>query len=125
MKKTILLIYILSFPLFAFNTDVKQVFAVAIFDKNKNSENIQHTRETKNDYNGTCYTKVYIRGNNFSIKPEVYINDSKGKYISSEPVYNKKILIGKIMTFEHKNVKQGLLKVFFRKKLMDARVYIR
>ena len=125
MKKVILSILLISAHLFGFKSDVKQIFAIGVFNQNGIGENIQNVKKTKKDYNGICFTKIYLKGNNFNIKPKVMIGDSIGKFVEAKPVFNKKILIGKIITFKHTNVTNGLLKVYFRKKLFDARVYIR
>ncbi|QDF28025.1 hypothetical protein [Halarcobacter anaerophilus] len=125
MKIIILLLSLLYTQLFAFSSDVKQAFAVAINDEKGKGENIQHIKKTKNDYNGTCFTKIYVRGDFFNQKPRVFIGNSLGHYESSKPVFNKKILIGKILIFKHYGVEQGVLKVYFGKKLFDARVYVK
>ncbi len=125
MKNIILLILLSSVQLFAFKTDVKQIFAFAIYDENGSGENIQNTRKTQKNYNGVCFTKIYLRGNNLNIKPKVLIGNLKGKYIDYKPIYKNKIMIGKIMTYKHIAVTEGLLKIIFRKKLYDARVYIK
>ncbi|XOB62756.1 hypothetical protein ACMC56_02850 [Campylobacterota bacterium DY0563] len=125
MKNIILLILLSSIQLFAFKSDVKQIFAFTIYDEKGHGENIQNIRKTVNDYNGICFTKIFLRGSNLNIKPKVMIGNSKGKYVDSKPVYKNKIMIGKIMTYKHLGVDEGLLKIIFRKKLYDARVYVK
>lgn len=125
MKTIIFLISLLSIQLFAFNSEVKSAFAIGIFDSDGTGENIQHTKETKRDYNGTCYTKVYIQGRRFNMLPKVMIGSSLGHFESSEPIFKNKIQIGEVLLFKHYAVDKGILKVFFRKKLFDSRVYVK
>ena len=125
MKKIILLILLISSHIFGFKSDVKKIFAIGIFNEKGLGENIQNVVKTNNDYNGTCYTKIYLWGTNFKTTPKVLIGSSIGKYVKSKPIYNKKVLIGKVMTFKHTNVTKGKLKVYYRQKLYDARVFIK
>ncbi|RXJ68926.1 hypothetical protein CRV08_05685 [Halarcobacter ebronensis] len=126
MKNLILIIAILSIKLFAFETNVKQMFAIGIFDENGVGENIQNVRKTKRDYNGTCYTKIFLRGEISNTKPTVKIGDSIGHYENSEPITNKNnIIIGKIITFKHYTVTNGVIEVFLGKDLYDARVFVK
>lgn len=126
MKKTILLFIIFLSPLFAYNTNIKGAYAIGIFDELGNGENVQHTRKTKSDYNGTCYTKIFVVGKMFKIKPEVQIGNSIGHYQSSKPIYNnRKIKIGEVMIFRHFSVSKGYIKVSIRNKLFDSKVYVK
>ncbi len=126
MKKLILLFILSSTLLFAFKTNIKDAYAIGIFDANGNGENIQHARKTKNNYNGTCYTKVFVIGNSFKLKPNVTIGNSIGHYQSSKPIYNnRKIKIGEVMLFKHFAVSNGNIKVSFRDKLYDAKVFVK
>jgi len=124
--KTIILTFFLTYmQLFAYSTELRQVFAVAIADSKGNSENIQNVRVTKNDYSGTCYTKIFINGRFYNQKPTVKIGTSIGHYQSSQTVYNKKTKIGKILIYKHYRVKSGMLKVYFGDTLYDSRVKIK
>lgn len=127
MKKFILLFIFFTSSLFSFSTNVTGAYAIGIFDSAGNGENVQHVRKTKADYNGTCYTKVFVVGNSFKIKPEVSIGNSKGEYQSSKPIYGKirKLKIGEVMIFKHKNVRSGQIKVSFKNKLYDSKVYVK
>lgn len=125
MKKFILLLILFSSFLFAFNSNIKGAYAVGIFDEKGNGENIQHVRKTKNDYNGICYTKIFVVGNSFKQKPKVTIGNSIGHYQSSKPIYNRKIKIGEVMLFKHFAVSNGNIKVSFKNKLYDAKVFVK
>lgn len=127
MKKFILLLIFILSPLFAYNTSVTAIYAIGIFDARGNGENVQHLRKTKADYNGTCYTKVFVVGNAFNSKPEVSIGNSIGIYQSTKPIYSKtrKLKIGEVMVFKHFNVSKGLIKISFKNKLYDSKVYVK
>ena len=126
MKKIILLLTIFFTSLYSYKTDVKAIFAIGIFNENGSGENIQHLRKTESDYNGTCYTKIFVYGTSLSIKPEVSIGSSKGYFQKSTSIYDKrKIKIGEEMLFKHYNVSNGLIKVTFRNKLFDSKVYVK
>ena len=127
MKKFILLLIFILSPLFSYNTKVTAAYAIGIFDSSGNGENIQHVRKTKNNYNDTCYTKIFIVGNPFNAKPKVTIGDSQGVYQSTKPIYSKtrKLKIGEVMIFKHHKVTHGLIKVSFKNKLLDSKVYVK
>ena len=127
MKKFILLLIFILTPLFSYSTKVTGAYAIGIFDEKGNGENVQHVRKTEADYNGTCYTKVYIIGNSFNLKPVVKIGNSRGHYQSSKPIYEKvrKIKIGEVMTFKHYAVTKGHIYVSFKGKLYDRKVYVK
>ncbi len=129
MKKIFILfiLFIVTFSsLYAYKSDIKGIYAVGIFDAQGRGENIQHTRKTKNDYNGTCYTKIFLYGNAFNVKPEVSIGNSIGSYINSKPIYDKRnIKIGEELTYKHLNVQNGLLKVSLRNRIFDSKVYVK
>ena len=126
MKTLILTLIFIKLQLFAFSNDVKRIFAIGIFDTSKKGENLQNTRETKRDYNGVCYTKIYLYGRITKMKPKVKIGNSIGHYENSQAVYNKeKIKIGQIITYKHYNVTDGILKVYLGKKLYDSRIYVK
>ncbi len=126
MKKFILL-FIFSYCIsFAYSTNVKGAYAIGIFDKNGDGENIQHARETKNDYNGICYTKVFVLGDSLNIKPKVSIGNSIGHFQSSKSVFNdKKIKIGTLFIFKHYTVSKGYIKVSFENRVYDAKVFVK
>lgn len=127
MKKVILLLTTLFLVTsFAFSTNIKGAYAIGIFDEKGNGENVQNSRITKNDYNGTCYTKVFVIGNSFKIKPNVTIGNSIGHYQSTKPIYNNsKIKVGEVMVFKHYNVSKGHIKIEFREKILDTKVFVK
>lgn len=125
MKKFILLLIIFISPLFSYNTKVTGAYAIGIFDAGGNGENIQHVKRTKADYNGTCFTKVFIVGKSFKTKPIVKIGNSIGHFQSSKPIFSKlKIKIGEVLIFKHNRVTKGLIQVIFKNKLYDSKVYV-
>tara|TARA_B100001063_G_scaffold240401_1_gene265340 strand:- start:2392 stop:2781 length:390 start_codon:yes stop_codon:yes gene_type:complete len=129
MKNIFILITLLALLLTASNaysTQIKTAHAIGIFHENGNGENIQHLRKTKDDYNGTCFSKIVIFGKLNNIIPEVRIGSSKGSFIRSIAIYNKqKIKIAQEMTFKHNNVKKGYLEVRIKNKLYDSKVFIK
>lgn len=127
MKKVILLLTTLFLVnSFAFNSKIEGAYAIGIFDEKGNGENVQHTRITRGDYNGTCYTKVFVIGKFFKLKPKVTIGNSIGHFQSTKPIYNKsKIKIGEVMTFKHYNVSKGHIKVRIREKILDTKVFVK
>ncbi len=126
MKKIILLSILLISTLFAYKTDVKGIYAVGIFDSSGKGENVQHLRKTKADYNGTCYTKIFVYGNIFKQKPKVKIGNSIGVYQNSKPIYSsRKIKIGEELLYKHENVSKGLIRVSFKNKVFDSKVYVK
>lgn len=128
MKKFILLLIFILTPLFSYNTSVTAIYAIGIFNSAGNGENVQHLKRTKANYNGTCYTKIFVVGNAFNTKPEVKIGNSIGTYQSTKPIYSKttnKIKIGEVMVFKHFNVTKGLIKVSFKNRIYDSKVYVK
>lgn len=126
MKKPILLLMLTITQLFSYNTNVKAAYAIGIFDEKGNGEKVQHIRKTKNDYNNTCYTKVFVIGRLLKLKPDVYVGKSKGHYQSSKSIYNnRKIKIGEVLLYKHYAVDKGYFKVYFRNKLLDTKVYVK
>jgi len=129
MKNIFILITLLALLLTASNaysTQIKTAHAIGIFHENGNGENIQHLRKTKDDYNGTCFSKIVIFGKLNNILPEVRIGSSKGSFVRSIAIYNKqKIKIAQEMTFKHNNVKKGYLEVRIKNKLYDSKVFIK
>jgi len=126
MKKFILLLFIILSPIFAYNSKVTAGYAIGIFDASGNGENVQHVKKTKANYNGTCFTKVFIVGKFYNIKPVVKIGNSIGHHQSSKPIYgNRKLKIGEVLLFKHYNVTKGHIKVMFKNKLFDSKVYVK
>ncbi len=125
MKK----IAIISLFLFTFiygKSLPRGIYAIAIFDEKGIGENVQHTRKTKNDYNGICYTKIFILGELFHSNPEVTIGTSRGHYQSRIPIFNnKKIKIGEELLYKHYNVKKGYIEVSLYGKIYDTKVYVK
>jgi len=110
----------------AYSSQIKTAHAIAIFHENGNGENIQHLRKTKDDYNGTCFSKIVVFGRLNNIMPDVKIGNSKGNFIKSIPIYNKqKIKIAQEMTFKHYKVTKGYMEVRVNNKLYDSKVFIK
>jgi len=123
MKK-ILLIISLTIQLFA--TPNIKAYAIGIFDKNGDGENIQHLRKTKNDYKGLCYSKVVVFSKKNTSIPIVNIGKSKGHFLKSTPIYNKyKIKIAQEFTFKHFNITKGYFEVRIDGKLYDGKVFVK
>jgi hypothetical protein len=124
--KYLILILIITTSLFSKNVKIDKAVAVGIFDENGNGENIQHLRETKNDYNGLCYSKIVVIGSYQNQKIEVKIGNSLGYKIDSKPIYNnKKIKIGTEITFKHFNITKGYFEVRISNKLFDTKVFVK
>lgn len=126
MKKILLSIIILINFAFAYKAEIKGIYAVGIFNEAGNGENIQHVTRTKADYNGTCFTKIFLYGTAFNTKPEVTIGDSLGYYVSSTPIYDKiNIKIGEELLYKHFNVTSGLIRVTLRDRVYDSKVFVK
>lgn len=126
MKKTIYLLLINTFTLFAFDSKIQASYAIGIFNENGNGENIQHKKITSNDYNGICYSKIVIFGNFKNSKVEVKIGNSLGYYENSISVYNnQKIKIGEELTFKHYNIQKGYFEIKIDDKLYDTKVFVK
>lgn len=126
MKKLILLILVSTNLLFSYSSHVKQARAIGIFDENGNGENIQRSRKTKNDYNGTCFVKVFVEGKLLNQKPQVKIGNSLGHFQKSKPIYdNRKIQIGKVYLYKHYNVKSGYIDVKIGNRYFDRKVFVK
>ncbi len=125
MKKFILLLLFLgSSTIFA--TNIKNAYAIGIFDENGNGENIQHTRKTKNDYNGICYTKIFVLANSFQTNPKVSVGNSIGHFEKAESIYNNKnIKIGEVLTYKHFGVSKGYVKISLYGKVFDWKVFVK
>lgn len=110
----------------SFATNIRSAFAIGIFDEDGNGENIQHIRKTNRNYNGTCFSKVFVNGNYGSNTPMVKIGNSIGHLQSTKSIYNKyKIKTGEVLLFKHYGVKSGYIKVWILNKLYDSRVFIK
>lgn len=126
MKKLLFfLLFFLSNSL-ASNSKIIASYAIGIFHENGKGENIQHTRETLDNYDGTCFSRIVIMGNYLNSRIEVKIGNSLGHFQNSTPVYNKqKIKIGDELTFKHYNVSKGYFEVKIDGKLYDAKVFVK
>lgn len=101
-------------------------YAIGIFNEKGYGENIQHSKKTKNDYNGICYSKVVLFTRHIKDIPKVNIGNSKGHIINRKAIYNKeKIKIGEELTYKHFNVKSGYIEVRVANKLLDSKVFIK
>lgn len=126
MKNILLLFSLLTLHSLTYASNIKGAYAIGIFDENGNGENIQHLRETKSDYNNTCYTKVFVIATSIRVKPFVKIGDSLGHFEKSRPIFNsKKIKIGEVLIYKHYAVKSGLIKVYSNNQVFDARVFVK
>ena len=129
MKNIFIIITLLALSLTnsnAYSTQIKTAHAIAIFHENGNGENIQHLRKTKDDYNGTCFSKVVVFGKLNNIKAEVKIGNSKGIFVKAIPIYNRqKIKIAEEMTYKHYKVTKGYFKVIVNNKLYDSKVFVK
>lgn len=124
MKYIIIMTLLINFN-FANEVNI-QAFAIGIFDKNGNGENIQHLRFSKNDYNDICFSKVAVFGNIKEDNISVNIGNSHGHYLNSKPIYNKsRILIGKEITYKHFAVTKGYFEVRINNKIFDTKVFIK
>lgn len=125
MKKIILLLTLLL-ATYINAKNITGAYAIGIFDSFGNGENIQNARKTRADYNNTCYTKIFVIGTILRTKPEVKIGNSIGHFQSSKPIYNKsKIKIGEVMIFKHYAVSSGLIRVTYRNRLFDSKVFVK
>ena len=126
IKHILILFLLLNLSLFAYSSKVTAAYAIGVFDEQGNGENIQHIRKTKNDYNGTCYSKIVVFGKLLGQTPKVNIGSSKGHYMKSIPIYNRnKIKIAQEMTFKHYNLKKGYFEVRVGQKLFDTKVFVK
>ncbi|APW64770.1 hypothetical protein LPB137_02365 [Poseidonibacter parvus] len=129
MKKIFIILTLLLLSisgLNAYSSKIKKVHAIGIFHENGKGENVQHLKETKDNYNGTCYSKIVIFGNMNKDKADVRIGNSTGVLTKSISIYNKqKIKIAQEQTFIHKKVTKGYLEVRINKKLYDSKVFVK
>lgn len=111
--------------LFAYQTKLINGYAVSIYDEKMIEENIQSKRNTKKDYNGICYTKVYIFGKILHQgHTKVKIGNAIGHKIKEEVIHKNRLIIGKMITFKHYGVSKGYLEVYFNDKLLDSKTLI-
>jgi len=126
MKIIIFYLCLILFQINSFSDERIIARAIGIFDEKGNGENIQHVRKTKKNYNGICYTKIFVTNISKHLRPKVTINNSIGHFQSSKPIFNsEKIKIAEVILYKHYNITSGLIKVFVKNKLYDARVYIK
>lgn len=126
LKYILILLSLLNISLYAYSQNVTAAYAIGIFDKNGNGENIQHVRRTVNDYNGECYTKIVVFGRLLGEIPKVTIGTSIGHFVKSIPVYNKrKFKIAEEITFKHYGIRKGYFEVRIGGKLFDTKVYVK
>ena len=109
-----------------FGKNETQAYAIGIFHKNGNGENIQHKRKTTYDYNGNIYSKVVVLSTNSKIIPTIYIGKSRGHFIKSQAIFNsKKRHIAYEITYKHYNVTKGYFEVFINNSLKDSKVFVK
>lgn len=126
IRNILLILLISKLSVFAYSSKVSAAYGIGIFDKNGNGENIQHVRNSKNDYNGECYSKIVVFGKLFTSSPDVRIGNSKGHFVKKIAIYNKQnIKIAEEMTFKHYNVSKGYLQIKINNKLFDTKVFIK
>lgn len=126
MKLIYLIILFFNSLVFGFNSNIKAIYAIGIFDKNGKGENIQHLLKTQNNYNNTCFTKIFIIGKSFNKIPQVSIGTSKGHYQKRVSIYNsKKIKIGEELLFKHYKVTKGYIQIKLEGKIYDTKVFVK
>jgi len=126
IRHVLILLLLFTQSAFAYSSKVTSAYAIGVFDKNGNGENIQHVRKTKNDYNGECYSKIVVFGRLLGHTPQINIGNSKGHFVKSIPIFNKKkIKIAQEITFKHYNVTKGYFEVRVFGKLYDSKVYVK
>jgi len=123
----VLIFFIFSSYLYA--NDIQKAFLASIYDNQYNLiENVQHKTITNNKYFGTYLFNVVVIGNyNKNVKVVTKINNSVGKLIKTEVLFNKinKRVYGKILFFELNVEQSGYFEVFINNKLYDTKVFIR
>ncbi len=123
MKKIFILLFLTFHSLYA---QTIKAYAIGIFDKNGNGENIQNKRTSTHNYNNTCFSKVAIFSKTKSITPKVNIGSSIGHFIKREPIYNKQgIKIGEELLYKHYNITKGYFEVRVNNRLVDSKVFIK
>lgn len=101
-------------------------YAVSIYDAQMIEENIQSKRTTKKDYEGICFTKIYVFGKvlhqgNITVK----IGNTIGHKVEEQAIHKNRLIIGKSILFKHYGVSKGYLQVFLNGKLKDSKTFIR
>ena len=89
MKKILSILLLLSINSLAFEEKVQAAYAIGIFDKQGEGENIQHKRITQNDYNDICFSKIVVFGNTSNSNIEVKIGNSPDFRKSTTNTHNK------------------------------------
>lgn len=126
MKKILVILILNTITLFAFSSKIQAAYAIGVFDKFGNGENIQHKRTTNKDYNNETFSKIVIFGNFFNSNIQVKIGDSRGHFIKSISIYNSnKIKIAEELTFRHLNVTKGYFEVKIDGKIYDSKVFVK
>ena len=106
MKKIILLILTLTSFLYSYSTKILNGYAVSIYNEQKIEENIQAKRKTSKDYNGICYSKVYIFGKILNGNVKVMIGKSIGHKVQQRSIQKNRLIVGKEIIFKHYGVKK-------------------
>lgn len=125
MKKLIFIPLLLSNLLFAYSSNVVNGYAVAMLDHRMVEENVQAKRKTDKDYNGYCFSKVYIFGKLFHEKPKVTIGNSQGHIIKERSIIKNGKIVGKEYIFQHMTVTKGYLKLKYSGKILDSKVFVK
>ena len=124
MKKLFTLILLSKITLFC--SDIQASYAIGIFHENGSGENIQHKKNSDENYDGICFSKIVIFGNQNNNKIDVKIGNSIEHFQSFIPIYNQnKIKIGEELTFKHFNITNGYFQIFIDNKLYDSKVFIK
>lgn len=126
MKKLLFIFFSFSF-IFLNANDIQKAFLVAVYDENR-VENVQHKIKTDFQYKGEVFFKVAIIGNyNKNVNVITKINNSNGKLINKEALYNSltKKVYGYELTFRHLDVEKGYFEVFIDGKLYDTKVFVK
>ncbi|WNL35013.1 hypothetical protein QT384_07360 [Arcobacter cryaerophilus gv. pseudocryaerophilus] len=121
----------LLFVFFSFTflnaSGIQKAFLVTVYDKNR-VENVQHKIKTDFQYRGEVFFKVAIIGNyNKNVNVITKINNSNGKLIHTETLYNNltKKIFGYELTFKHLDVQKGYFEVFIDGKPYDTKVFVK
>ncbi len=125
MKNLLLLTLLLSSSLFAYSSNVINGYAVAMLDMRMVEENIQAKRKTDKDYNGYCFSKIYLFGKLFHEKPKVKIGNSIGHIIKERLIIKNGVAIGKEYIFQHMTVTKGYLELSYSGKILDSKVFVK
>lgn len=124
MKKLFTLILLSKITLFC--SDIHASYAIGIFHENGSGENIQHKKNSDENYDGICFSKIVIFGNQNNNKIEVKIGNSLGHFQNSIPIYNQnKIKIAEELTFKHFNITNAYFQIFIDNKLYDSKVFVK